>query len=209
MDTIRNRAKDSFPMVLLTLLSIVPALALEFLWDHTRHRTEIFEISEVALLGWLQIAASLSVIILVWLMYAGMLMRFRWTPTVTDSIWPFFVGLIQFLMIEIMGAENLAYWLIVVALIYGTMDIINHRAMKRARLDPANREFFDRFLPATLRDFIPQITVIIALILASSWIWFSGHHGWFAICTLVGSLIGLGYETYKAAWYWNISMESG
>ncbi len=209
MDTIRNRAKDRFPMVLLTLLSIVQALALEFLWDHTRHRTEIFEISVVALLGWLQIAVSLYVIILIWLMYAGMLMRFRWTPTITDSIWPFFIGLIQFLMIEIMGAEKLAYWLIVLALIYAATDFINHKAMKRARIDPANREFFDRFLPATLRDFAPQITVVIALLLASSWIWFSGHQGWFAICTLVVSFIGLGYETHRAARYWNISMGNG
>ncbi len=209
MDTIRNRAKDRFPMVLLTLLSIVQALALEFLWDHTRHRTEIFEISVVALFGWLQIVVSLYVIILIWLMYAGMLMRFRWTPTITDSIWPFFIGLIQFLMIEIMGAEKFAYWLIVLALIYATTDFINHKAMKRARIDAATREFFDRFLPATLRDFVPQITVVIALLLASSWIWFSGHQGWFAICTLVGSLIGLGYENHRAARYWNISMGNG
>jgi hypothetical protein len=206
MDTIRNRAKDKFPMVLLTLLSIVQALALEFLWDHTRHRTEIFEISVVALLGWLQIAASLNMIILIWLMYAGMLMRFRWTPTVTDSIWPFFVGLIQFLMIEIMGADKLAIWIFVLALIYGTMDFINHRAMRRARIDPANREFFDQYLPATLRDFTPQITMIIALILAGSWISLEEQHGWFAICTLVGSLVGLGYEMHKAATYWNVSM---
>jgi hypothetical protein len=209
MDTIRNRAKDKFPMVLLTLLSIVQALALEFLWDHMRHRDEIFEISMVAVLGWLQFAASLCVIILIWLMYAGMLMRFRWTPTVTDSIWPFFVGLIQFLMIEIMGAEKLPYWVIVLALIYGITDFINHRAMKRARADPANREFFDRYLPATLRDFAPQIITVVALMLAGTWIWFSGHQGWFAFCTLVGCLIGLGYEVHRTVRYWNVSMGKG
>ena len=206
MDTIRDRAKDKFPMVLLTLLSIVQALALEFLWDHTRHRTDLLEISAVALIGWLQIAASLSVIILIWLMYAGMLMRFRWTPTITDSIWPFFVGLIQFFMIEIMGTEKFALWIFVLALLYGTADFINHQAMKRARMDPANREFFDRYLPATLKDFAPQITVVIVLILAGTWIWFDGRLGWFAICTLVASLIGLGYETRRAAIYWNVSM---
>jgi len=209
MDTIRNRAKDKFPMVLLTLLSIVQALALEFLWDHVRHRAEIFEISVIALLGWLQISASLIVIILIWLMYAGMLMRFRWTPTVTDSIWPFLVGLIQFLMIEIMGAEKLALWVIVLALIYGITDFINHRAMKRARADPANREFFERYLPATLRDFVPQITTVVALMLAGGWIWYSGQQSWFAICTLVGSLIGLGYEMHRTVRYWNVSMGRG
>lgn len=209
MDTIRNRATDKFPMVLLTLLSIVQALALEFLWDHTRQRTELFEVSATALIAWLQFSATLNVIILIWLMYAGMLMRFRWTPTVTDSIWPFFVGLIQFLMIELMGTENIALWIFVLALVYGLTDFINHQAMKRARADPANHEFFDRYLPATLKDFVPQIAIIITLILAGALIRHYEHHGWFAICTLIGSLIGLGYETHKAAKYWNVSMGKG
>jgi len=38
MDSIRTRAADQFPTVLITLLSIIQALALEFLWDHIHHR---------------------------------------------------------------------------------------------------------------------------------------------------------------------------
>ena len=95
MDSMRNRAKEIFPMVLLTLLSIVQALALEFLWDHTRQRADLFELSVAVIPGWLQIAATLNVIVIIWLMYAGMLMRFRWTPTTMDSIFPFVIGLIQ------------------------------------------------------------------------------------------------------------------
>ena len=45
MDIIRNRATDQFPMVLLTLLSIVQALALELLWDHLRNRPDLYEYS--------------------------------------------------------------------------------------------------------------------------------------------------------------------
>lgn len=52
----RNRAKEIFPMVLLTLLSIVQALALEFLWDHTRHRSDLFELSIAVIPGWLQLS---------------------------------------------------------------------------------------------------------------------------------------------------------
>jgi hypothetical protein len=89
MDSIRNRAKKRFPTVLLTLLSIVQALALEFLWGHSRHRPELYEATSGALIGWLQIAATLNVIILIWLAYASMVMRFRWTPTTADSVWPF------------------------------------------------------------------------------------------------------------------------
>lgn len=91
-------------------------------------------------------------------------------------------------------------------LTFGTLVVVNHRAMKRARLDVANREFFDQFLPATLRDFVPQIIVVVALLVAGSWIGFSGEQGWFAVLVLVGIFIGLGYETHNAAKYWRVSM---
>ena len=208
MDSMRNRAKDMFPMVLLTLLSIVQALALEFLWDHIRHRTDLFELSMSVIPGWLQIAATFNVIVIIWLMYAGMLMRFRWTPTTADSIFPFLVGLIQFLMIDIMGAENFALWIIVLALTFGVLIYIDHQAMKRARKDEANREFFSLYNPATMRDFLPQIIMVAFLLLSGAWIGLSGYHGWFTVVVLVAIFLGLGYETHKTAAYWSISMGS-
>lgn len=206
METIRNRAKDKFPMVLLTLLSIVQALALEFLWDHTRNRTDLLEVSLAVIPGWMQIVATLTVIILIWLMYAGMLMRFRWTPTTLDSIFPFLVGLIQFLMIDIMGAENFALWIIVLALTFGILVIINHHAMRRARHDPENSEFFDLFEPAKLRDFVPQIMVVVVLLAVGSWIGLTGQQGWFAVCVLIAVFIGLSVELRDASQYWRVSM---
>ena len=206
METIRNRAKDKFPMVLLTLLSIVQALALEFLWDHIRHRTDLWEFSAAAVSNWLQIGATLNIIILIWLMYAGMLMRFQWTPTTTDSIMPFYVGLIQFVMIDIMGQENFALWVVASAITYGLLVSINHFAMRRARRDPANGEFFEKFSPATIRDFVPQILIVVVLLLAGSWLAYSAHYGWFAISVLVAIIIGLGLEARDAAKYWNVSM---
>jgi hypothetical protein len=208
MDSMRNRATDMFPMVLLTLLSIVQALALEFLWDHTRHRTDLFEISVAVIPGWLQIAATFNVIIIIWLMYAGMLMRFRWTPSTMDSIFPFLVGLIQFLMIDMMGAEHFALWIIVLALTFGVLVTIDHLAMRRARQVEENREFFDQYAPATIKDFLPQILMVVSLLLAGGWIGFSGHHGWFTILVLVGIFLGLGWETHRSAYFWKISMGS-
>jgi len=208
MDSMRNRATDMFPMVLLTLLSIVQALALEFLWDHTRHRTDLFEISVAVIPGWMQIAATFNVIIIIWLMYAGMLMRFRWTPSTMDSIFPFLVGLIQFLMIDMMGAEHFALWIIVLALTFGVLVTIDHLAMRRARQVEENREFFDQYAPATIKDFLPQILMVVSLLLAGGWIGFSGHHGWFTILVLVGIFLGLGWETHRSAYFWKISMGS-
>ena len=206
MKSTRERATDIFPMVLLTLLSIVQALALEFLWDHTRKREDLFELSVAVLPGWLQIAASFNVIIIIWLMYAGMLMRFRWTPTTMDSIFPFLVGLIQFLLIDIMGTEYFALWIVVLALTFGCLVFIDHRAMKRARQDHANREFFDRYAPATIRDFAPQIIMVSTFLIAGVWMQFSGYNDWFRVVLLVGVFVALGYETHTTATYWRDSM---
>jgi hypothetical protein len=206
MKSIRNRAKKRFPTVLLTLLSIVQALALEFLWDHSRHRPELYEATATALIGWLQIAASLNVVILIWLAYAGMVMRFRWTPTTADSIWPFFVGLIQFQMIDLMGTDNLGRWLVVLALLFALMSLVNHQAMKRARLDKANREFFDHFDAATFKDFIPLCVTVAVLVIAGGWLWNTDNSGWPAIVALFVTAVGLANEIRNAAQYWRVSM---
>lgn len=196
-------------MVLLTLLSIVQALALEFLWDHLRHRPELYDYSWIAFLGWLQIAASLMGLILIWLTYTGMVMRFRWTPSTADSILPFFVGLIEFLMIDMMGPDKLGKWFIVLAIVFATMIIVSHKVFRRARQDPANHGFFRKYSPATLRDFVPQILVISALLLIGSWLWRSGNYGWPALCSLLFAHAILSYETYNAVRYWNHSMSDG
>jgi len=208
MDSIRNRATDQFPMVLLTLLSIVQALALELLWDHLRNRPDLYEYSWIALLGWLQVAASLMGIMLIWLIYSGMVMRFRWTPSTADSILPFFVGLIQFLMIDMMGPDKLGRWLIVLAIVFATMIIVSHKIFRRARQDPVNSAFFEKYSPATLRDFMPQASVIVVMILFGAWLWHSGNYGWPALCALLAAFAVMAFETYNASKFWNQSMGS-
>ena len=188
MENIRNRAVEQFPTVLITLLSIVQALALEFLWDHLHSRPDLFQWSFNAFLGWLQIAATLNGIILIWLSYASMVMRFRWLPSTLDSVLPFFVGLIEFLMIDLMGPDRLGQWLIVLAVVFATMIFGSHYVFRRARLDPANSEFFDRFAPAEIRDFLAHGTVIGFLILSGGWLWFSGSTPWITLSVLVATI---------------------
>jgi len=181
MDSIRTRAADQFPTVLITLLSIIQALALEFLWDHIHHRPDLYAMGWPAVAGWLQVAATFNGLILIWLVYAGMVMRFRWIPTTGDSVLPFFVGLIEFLMIDMMGPENIGRWFIVLTIIFVAMAFGNHRTMRRARRDPANKDFFATVAPATLRDFLPQAIRILAMALAGAWLWQSGNHSWFSV----------------------------
>ncbi len=203
MNSIRERAVEQFPAVLITLLSIIQALALEFLWNHLHQRPDLYELGWPAVAGWLQIAATFNGLILVWLVYVGTVMRFRWTPTTGDSVLPFFVGLIEFLMIDLMGPENIGRWFVVLAIIFAAMVLGNHRTMRRARGDPANKEFFETVTPATLSDFLPQAIRIFAMTLIGTWLWQSDNHGWFAMFALLASVLMLSYETFNAAKFWN------
>ena len=89
MEEIRNRARANLPTVLLTLLSIVQALALEFLWAFLKDTPELLAFSWLNMRVWVQVAATLIGLILIWIVYASHVMRFRWVPTTTDSVYPF------------------------------------------------------------------------------------------------------------------------
>ena len=86
MNAMRERAKEHFPAVLLTLLSIVQALALELLWSHLQKADHLFALSAVNVTLWLQIVATFFGIVLIWVVYASNVMRFRWVPATSDSV---------------------------------------------------------------------------------------------------------------------------
>lgn len=206
MESIRNRAKDRFPTVLLTLLSIVQALGLELLWDQARHRPELYVAGDAALVGWIQIAATLFVIIIIWITYASMVLRFTWTPTTADSVWPFFVGLIQFQLIDLMGDGSVGQWMVTLAVLFATMVVVNYLGMKRARRDGENKEFFSHFKAATIRDFLPVITSVTVLFVSGVLLWKSDTSGWIGAIAIIGTFAGLSNELRKASLYWRISM---
>jgi hypothetical protein len=62
-------------MVLLTLLSIVQALALELLWSHVRESVYLFDMSWTALLTWIQVGTTFLGIVVIWIAYASIAMR--------------------------------------------------------------------------------------------------------------------------------------
>ena len=63
----RSNRSESVPAVgvLLTLLSIVQALALELIWSHLHEVDYLFEVSLTAAIAWLQIGATLLGIVLI------------------------------------------------------------------------------------------------------------------------------------------------
>ncbi len=206
MKIIRNRAKEQLPMVLLTLLSIVQALALELLWSHVRASAYLFEMTWTAMLTWIQIGTSFLGIVVIWLVYASTAMRFRWVPTTGDSVYPFIIGLLEFILIETLAPEYMGLWFVCMAMIFGLMTWISHRTMRRARLDGENDEYFASLTPATARDFIPAFVIVFVLVLAGTYLGVTGDRGMVALVAVLLAFAGLVRQLIIAARFAEMSV---
>jgi hypothetical protein len=112
------RVRELFPEVLLAVLGIIQALALELVWEEGVGGLDRWRALGAGLAGSLQISAILLGVIVVWLMYATMVMRFVWTPRFRDLVMPFVFGIAEFLVIEWMAPERLAAWFLGMAAIF-------------------------------------------------------------------------------------------
>ena len=164
MESMRTRAKSHLPNVLLTLLSIIQALALELFWSEVQTLEVLFTASWLAVITWTQVTATFLGILVIWVVYATTVMRFSWVPGISDSVVPFFVGLLQFILIESLGSAAAGTWFISLAVIFGCMHGESYLIMRRARRDPDNDEFFRQINPATFRDSIPPAVMVTCLL---------------------------------------------
>jgi hypothetical protein len=206
MEEMRNRARANLPSVLLTLLSIVQALALEFLWDYLRDSQDLFEPSWLNLLVWLQLLTTLIGLVLIWIVYAGHVMRLSWVPTTMDSVYPFAIGLLEFILVELLGPTSLGLWLICYAAIFALMVWVSYRTMRRARLDDANEVFFRHLAPAKLKDFYFRIAAISAIAGAGIYLDFSDNTGVLALLALLMTTTLAIYQFRVTATFWQRSL---
>ena len=153
MQDITSRVKHNVPALVLTLLGIMQAFALELLWSFIVETPYLFALTWQALLSWLQVSITLIGTILVWVSYATNVTRFLWVPTMQEFVMPFTVGLIQFSIIQMLTAQLIGPWMVLVAALILTINWIAHSTMRKARLDGDNSEFFTGTTTAGWRDF--------------------------------------------------------
>lgn len=191
---ISRRAKANFPTVLLTLLSIVQAFALELLWSHITEQSHLYDLSFIAVLGWLQVAATLLGILLIWLIYSDLVLRFSWVPTSTDAIFPFLVGLLEFAQISALGSTSLGLWFVILSALFAAVAWISQATMKRARLDSDNDDFFKNVRPAGWSDHLLSIIPVVVLLAIGAVLWLTNNQGWFALIALAFAAALLAYQ---------------
>jgi hypothetical protein len=194
------------PVVLLTLLSIVQALALELLWDYVRTQGYLYQPGWDAVLGWTQISATFLGILLIWLIYSSSVMRFRWVPATVDSIFPFLIGIIEFTLIEMLGVAHIGVWFLVMALIFATMTWVGQVTFRAARRDEENEEFFRKLQPARWRDFLPTALNVGFQVISGVLLLVSGHTGGFAFAALLVVISAMLYQIYQTDYYWRLSV---
>lgn len=209
MGPIRQRTKEHLPTVLLTLLSIIQALSLEFLWTHIKESTYLYEAGWPTPLYWAQISATFLGIIVIWIVYSSNALRFRWVPRTADSIFPFVVGLFEFALIELLGPTTMGWWFICFGVLYGLMTWIDHSIMRQARRDGENDAFFSQFEPATLRDFYPAIAIVIAFLAVGTVLMIANETGALALAVLVAVNIKCLWLIRQTSMYWNRSVAQG
>jgi hypothetical protein len=207
VDTIRNRAREHLPTVLLTLLSIVQALALELLWGQIRELEYLYEPTLGAIIGWLAIASTLGGILLIWLNYASTVMRFVWVPSTSDSVFPFLIGVLEFAMIDSLGRGELGVWFVLLALIFVVVTVANHMIYRRAREDGSNEEWFGNVERASLSDFYPVGGIAGGLSLFGVYFLLGGAtDGWIALLAILVAAGILGYQMHVTHDFWRRSM---
>lgn len=209
MNDIRDRARGHLPAVLLTLLSIVQALALEFLWTYVRETPQIFSASWTNALVWVQLGTSFLGLVLIWVVYASQVMRLRWVPATMDSVYPFIIGLLEFAQIENLGAETIGQWLVCFACIFAIMVWVSHRTMRRARRDGQNSRIFDNLAPAEFKDFYAPIASVTGVTLIGVYVATTHNTG---LVAMFGLLLTAGLVTVQfrvTTRFWDESVSEG
>lgn len=206
MNKIRTRAQFHFPTVLLTLISIIQALALELLWSKIVESDWLWAFDMPALIAWGMIMAAFLGILQIWVMYSTMVMGFIWQPYLRDSIIPFIIGIQQFMLVALIGEEFNTLWLYVLGSIFITGNWVSHSSFRRARQDPENDEFFGRTKPATLRDFWPAMTIVSTLVVFGIALDVTQNETWLPIAALLFSNGVLIFQTFVFRRMWRSIM---
>ena len=206
MQPIGERAKELLPSVLLTLASIIQALSLEVLWSSAEESPHLWSGGAVAVAGWLQVAAVFETILLIWLYYAHLIMRFRWVPALRDSLVPFGLGIVQFVLAELLRPDHRHFWLYTLAGLFVFAAWASTAIFRSAQKDPDNDWYFVAVQDGLAARFGPVVVSVGGFLALGVLIQRSGAGGAFGVAAMgLANAILLGQIALQR-FYWNRSL---
>jgi hypothetical protein len=209
MKTSTERARELVPALILTLLSMIQALALEFFWSKIGVSEFLWQGGWTAAIGWLQIAVMLEGILLIWVLYVSFVLRFSWLPSLEDTLLPFLIGLFEFAMIDLTQPTMVGPWMMLLALVFALAVFSSHTTMRRAERDPANAYFFNQLSTSRgWRSYTHSGASIIGLMLIGLLLWWSNPSPWIVFLALLIALGAMFFQYLQARKYWLHSLTS-
>ncbi|MEM8562555.1 MAG: hypothetical protein AAGF57_09995 [Pseudomonadota bacterium] len=207
MKSNRERGKELLPTIILTILSMIQALALELYWSKILDSPYLRQGDVEAVIGWLQFAVMLQGFLLIWVLFVSFVLRFSWLPSVEDTLMPFAIGLLEFALVHFTAPATLGPWLLLLAAVFGVSTFSSYLTMRQARRDPDNAYFFDRIQPASWRDYLSTIVVVVVLCLLGLLIWLTDNNPVVSIVALLVALGALAYRILLVRRFWMHSIE--
>jgi hypothetical protein len=204
-----NRVRNLMPTIILTVLSMIQALALELYWNQLVQADFLWTGGWIAVVGWLQFAAMFFGIMLIWLLYVSLVLRFNWLPSLEDTLVPFLIGLLEFGLIDLTHPDLVGPWLILLAAVFVVAVFTSHTINRRARSDPDNNYFFSQYDPTGWRDYRESAATVLGMGLLGAILWqYPGLH-WLTVLALLLTMAGLGYQYLQARRFWlhSVGME--
>jgi predicted lysophospholipase L1 biosynthesis ABC-type transport system permease subunit len=208
MDKNLERAKELLPAIILTILSMIQAIALELFWGKVVDAGFLWEGGWDSLIGWLQVVAMFVGILLIWLVHVSFVIRFIWLPSLEDMVIPFFIGLLEFAMIDLLHPDFLGPWMLLLAAVFAVSIAASHFTMRRARREPENAYFFNKVGPAQWRDYRHSVAVVATLALFGVILCLFSDSQLLALLAMLAALVSLGYQSLQSKRYWMHSMLS-
>jgi hypothetical protein len=194
------------PQVILTVLSIIQALALEVLWSSIHESEHLWNGGFPALVGWLQVAAVFQGIVVMWIFYVSLVLRFRWTPTVSDSVIPFFLGVLEFTMAEMLEPGQIHLWFYVLAAIFLGASATSVYIISSAIRDAANQDVNVDFDLSRRSAAIHSGSLVGSLVVAGIAVHWAGPGGWIALAAVAVANGVLLVQAGIIRFYWNRSL---
>ncbi|MEM9256502.1 MAG: hypothetical protein AAGA91_13725 [Pseudomonadota bacterium] len=173
-----ERARKLVPSMILTVLSMIQAIALELYWGRLSSSDYLWEGGIEAVIGWLQFSAMFSGILLIWLIYVSFVLRFAWLPSLEDTLTPFFIGALEFAMIDLSHPDTIGPWMLLLAMIFLVAVFSSHTTMRKARREASNAYFFTQMAPATWRDYRQSGLTILVLACLGIVLWMFPQWRW-------------------------------
>lgn len=197
-----NRVRNLVPTIILTVLSMIQALALELYWNQLVESELIWSGGWIALVACLQFAAMFFGIMLIWLLYVSFVLRFNWLPSLEDTLVPFLIGLMEFGLIDLTHPDLVGPWFLLLASLFVVAIYTSHTINRRARQDPSNAYFFSQHDPATWRDYKESAISVGVMALFGTILWLNpGLHA-LAVVALLLTMAALGYQYLQARRFW-------